>query len=128
MTMYDYIANTNPRGAKEIIQSYGYKVVNPKTMGANLRMLVAQEGEPALRNIVELHPDKEIILEVMGSSDNKNNFFSADGLSGLGLIAENNKNQQAQLQSSDSTKLAMQTNALVMVAAIIIAAAIITNK
>jgi len=61
-------------------------------------------------------------------SDNKNNFFSADGLSGLGLIAENNKNQQAQLQSSDSTKLAMQTNALVMVAAIIIAAAIITNK
>lgn len=127
MTMYDYIANTNPRGSKEIIQSYGYKVVNPKTMGANLRMLVAQEGEPALRSIVELHPDKEIILEVMGS-DNKNNFFSADGLSGLGLIAENNKNQQAQLQSSDSTKLAMQTNALVMVAAIIIAAAIITNK
>ncbi len=127
MTMYDYIANTNPRGAKEIIQSYGYKVVNPRSMGANLRMLVAQEGEPALRNIVELHPDKEIILEVMGS-DNKNNFLGADGLSGLGLIAENNKNQQAQLQSSDSTKLAMQTNALVMVAAIIIAAAIITNK
>jgi hypothetical protein len=127
MTMYEYIANTNPRGAKEIIQSYGYKVVNPRSMGANLRMLVAQEGEPALRNIVELHPDKEIILEVMGS-DNKNNFLGADGLSGLGLIAENNKNQQAQLQSSDSTKLAMQTNALVMVAAIIIAAAIITNK
>jgi hypothetical protein len=125
--MYEYIANTNPRGAKEIIQSYGYKVVNPRSMGANLRMLVAQEGEPALRNIVELHPDKEIILEVMGS-DNKNNFLGADGLSGLGLIAENNKNQQAQLQSSDSTKLAMQTNALVMVAAIIIAAAIITNK
>jgi len=90
-------------------------------------MLVAQEGEPALRSIVEMHPDKDIILEAF-QTEQKNNFLGADGLSGLGLIAENNRNQLAQQNNSDSTKLAMQTNALVIVAAIIVAAAIITNK
>ena len=125
--MYDYIAKTNPAGARQVIESHGYRVVNPRSMGANLRMLVAQEGEPALRSIVELHPDKDIIMEVF-QAEQKNSFLGADGLSGLGLIAENNKNQLAQQNNSDSTKLAMQTNALVIVAAIIIAAAIITNK
>ena len=125
--MYDYIAKTNPVGARQVIESHGYKVVNPRSMGGNLRMLVAQEGEPALRSIVELHPDKDIIMEVF-EADKKNSFMNADGLSGLGLIAENNRNQMAQQNNSDSTKLAMQTNALVIVAAIIIAAAIITNK
>jgi hypothetical protein len=125
--MYDYIAKANPVGARQVIESHGYRVVNPRSMGGNLRMLVAQEGEPALRSIVELHPDKDIILEAF-QTEQKNNFLGTDGLSGLGLIAENNRNQLAQQNNSDSTKLAMQTNALVIVAAIIVAAAIITNK
>lgn len=127
MTMYDYVAQSNPRGAKSIIESFGYKVANPRTMGSNLRMLVAQEGEPALRAIAEMHPDKDLIVEVFSKEETgkKDSYF---GLDGLGLISESNKNSQAQQNQSDSTKLAMQTNVFLIVATIIIASAIIVNK
>ena len=64
MDVYNYIAHTDPALAGQIINDLGYKVVNKKNMGANLKNLVAQEGEPALKVILENHPDKDVILEV----------------------------------------------------------------
>ena len=130
MNFYEYIAKANPVGAKSVIQQFGYRVVDGRRMGDNLRMLVAQEGEPALRAIAELHPDKELLLDVFAPKDgdcgckNKSeSFMGADGL--LSSAVLNNNQQQAQ---SDSTKLAMQTNTMLIAATIIIAAAIIVSK
>lgn len=67
MDVYNYIAHTDPALAGQIINDFGYKVVNKKNMGANLKNLVAQEGEPALKVILENHPDKDVILEVCGT-------------------------------------------------------------
>jgi hypothetical protein len=130
MNFYEYIAKTNPMGSKMVIQQFGYRVVDGKRMGENLRMLVAQEGEPALRAIAELHPDKDLLLEVFAPKDGDcgckkkgESFLGADGT--LASAVLNNNQQQ---QQSDSTKLAMQTNAMLIAATIIIAAAIIVNK
>ena len=130
MNFYEYIAKTNPMGSKKVIQEFGYRVVDGRRMGENLRMLVAQEGEPALRAIAELHPDKELLLDVFAPKDGdcgckkkSESFMGADGL--LSSAVLNNNQQQAQ---SDSTKLAMQTNAMLIAATIIIAAAIIVSK
>ena len=131
MNFYEYIAKTNPSGAKKVINEFGYRVVDGRRMGENLRMLVAQEGEPALRAIAEMHPDKELLLEVFAPKDGDcgckkkgESFLGADGVLSSAVL-NNNQQQQAQ---SDSTKLAMQTNAMLIAATIIIAAAIIVNK
>ena len=63
MNVYDYVANNNPSQAKNIITSFGYKVKG-KDMGQNLKQLVSLEGEPALKMVMDNHPDKEIILEM----------------------------------------------------------------
>jgi hypothetical protein len=131
MNFYEYIAKTNPSGSKKVINEFGYRVVDGRRMGENLRMLVAQEGEPALRAIAEMHPDKELLLEVFAPKDGEcgckkkgESFMGADGVLSSAVLS-NNQQQQAQ---SDSTKLAMQTNAMLIAATIIIAAAIIVNK
>jgi hypothetical protein len=131
MNFYEYIAKTNPSGAKKVINEFGYRVVDGRRMGENLRMLVAQEGEPALRAIAEMHPDKELLLEVFAPKDGEcgckkkgESFMGADGVLSSAVLSNN---QQQQVQS-DSTKLAMQTNAMLIAATIIIAAAIIVSK
>jgi hypothetical protein len=131
MNFYEYIAKTNPSGSKKVINEFGYRVVDGRRMGENLRMLVAQEGEPALRAIAEMHPDKELLLEVFAPKDGDcgckkkgESFLGADGVLSSAVLS-NNQQQQNQ---SDSTKLAMQTNAMLIAATIIIAAAIIVNK
>jgi len=130
MNFYEYIAKTNPMGAKKVINEFGYRVVDGRRMGENLRMLVAQEGEPALRAIAELHPDKELLLDVFAPKDGdcgckkkSESFMGADGVMSSAVLSNN----QQQVQS-DSTKLAMQTNAMLIAATIIIAAAIIVSK
>jgi hypothetical protein len=130
MNFYEYIAKTNPSGSKKVINEFGYRVVDGRRMGENLRMLVAQEGEPALRAIAEMHPDKELLLEVFAPKDGDcgckkkgESFLGADGVLSSAVLSNN----QQQVQS-DSTKLAMQTNAMLIAATIIIAAAIIVNK
>ena len=64
MNFYEYIAKSNPYGAKAVINQFGYQVVDPRRMGDNLRMLVAQEGEPALKAIADIHPDKDLFVEL----------------------------------------------------------------
>ena len=100
MNFYEYIAKANPVGAKSVIQQFGYRVVDGRRMGDNLRMLVAQEGEPALRAIAELHPDKDLILEVFapkngdcGCKKNSESFLGADAT--LTSAVLNNNQQQA---------------------------------
>ena len=123
MTMYEYVAMSNPREAKSLIESFGYRVTNPRTMGANLRMLVSQEGESALKSIAQMHPDRELILEACGVNK-RESFMGVDGLIN-GTTQNNNQNQQ---DANDSTKLAYQTNAMMIVVALIIASAIIVNQ
>ena len=62
-SVYDYIAKNNPQGAKTVCESFGYQVTNVHSMSQNLKDLVNNEGENALVEIMELHPDKDIILD-----------------------------------------------------------------
>jgi hypothetical protein len=124
MNFYEYIARANPYGAKAVINQFGYKVVDPRRMGDNLRMLVAQEGEPALKAIADIHPDKDLFVELYGQKEcdcKKESFLGTDGLMTSAVLGNNQ-------QQSDSTKLALQTNAMLIAATIIIAAAIIVSK
>jgi len=75
ITMFEYIASNNPQGAEAIASSYGYTMSNittPEDIAACLMELVDAEGEPVLRDLASIHPDKDLILENIGSAGASN--------------------------------------------------------
>lgn len=62
MNLYQRVALANPAASKAVIKNFGYEI-RTNNLPHALRMLVANEGEEALKAIVEIHPDKELILE-----------------------------------------------------------------
>ena len=126
MNIYEYIARSNPRGARMVIQEFGYRITDNKRMGDNLRMLVAQEGEPALKAVVDLHPDKDLILEVFGNSQSLkatgDNFYGADGLLQSAVL---NNNQQ---QTDSNNKMVLQTNTLIVALSLLVVAGLILKN
>lgn len=130
--MYEYIAINNPHGAMSVLKSYGLKIRDKRNLGSALRKLVAQEGEPALRRIADLHPDKELIMDVYSNADGGCNCGCQNKSMGQDLkynfVGADASTSVSNNQVSESTKLAMQTNAFLIVATIIIASAIITRK
>ena len=66
MDVYKYVAESNPIMAQSIIESFGYEHANTPDMG--LSQVVSKVGEPALKKVMENHPDKEIILEMFSDT------------------------------------------------------------
>lgn len=129
MTIYDYIATNNPSESSRIINSFGYSVSDPGDMSANLRYLVTQEGEPALKAILNAHPDKDIILEAfsapMVEPQTSCNCKGRNCSCGRGDFANASGSENGITQASMS---AHQTNVFLFAAALILAVAIITKK
>jgi hypothetical protein len=67
VNVYSYIAQSNPYSAKQTIESFGYRIVDRNNMGKNLQQLVINEGEEALRAVMDNHPDKDIIIEMFAN-------------------------------------------------------------
>lgn len=64
--IFDYIASSRTNDAVAVIQQYGYQLQDVQTtddLSTALTKLVQAEGEPAMKSILAIHPDKEAILE-----------------------------------------------------------------
>ena len=139
MSVYDYIARSNPKLAESIINSFGYEVVDRKDLGKSLKELVANVGEPALAKIMENHPDRDVIMEInkpktrkveeptiepskstCGCNSCRNH--SSNYLNASGTTEASTKEQ------TTSNTLAHQTNIILVVSALFIATALIMNK
>ena len=134
--VYSYVADSNPNGAVEIINSFGYDVLDTSNLGMSLTELVRGVGEPALKKIMEYHPDKDIILELFSEKKSKKqemckscqtkksnyeNYLNATG------SAQTNT-APAQKDNNSSTLLANQTNVILLVSSLFIAVALIKYK
>jgi len=65
MNVYQYIANNNPDAAYEVCKSYGYHDINTlEDLSHSLEICVANNGQEAFKNIMELHPDKDALVEL----------------------------------------------------------------
>jgi len=130
-TVYDYIATTDPYSAKKIVEDFGYTITNPKDMSANLKTLVNNEGEDALRCIMEAHPDKDIILEFFGKkeSSKKNDRSDANDFGGSNPYFGFNQGMQyanaSGSEKTDANILVSNTNTMIFASALILAVAII---
>ena len=134
MSVYNYVADSNPNGAKQIINSFGYEVTDSRDLGQSLSELVAQVGEPALQKVMDYHPDKDIILEMFSNpsttsksgcgcmkckQNNEGHFLNASGAETTNSLAD---------KTANTTTLAHQTNVILIVATLFIATALIIKK
>lgn len=141
MNIYTYVAHSNPHAAKAICHKFGYRVANVKSkddLAECLRSLVAEEGESALNEVIDNHPDKEIILERFANTK-QDSFMGLDGLktqqqpsgcgcgcSGKGDCKGREKFMEA--DASSQTKLVSQTNVIIIAAALLLSVAIISKQ
>ena len=125
MSVYQYVADNDPKGAEMIINSFGYEVTDRRNLGQSLSELVAQVGEPALKKVMEYHPDRDIILE-LSSEDKK-----SDCNCGSCKRAREYQDQYLNVSGSETPKetkpdtLAHQTNVILVVATLFIVTALI---
>jgi hypothetical protein len=87
MDMYEYIATANPGACQALAARYGYEAQAETTgdLGDCMGILVEEQGLPALRDLVDLHPDKELILEQLGGGNGGN--MASPAAAGCGCTA-----------------------------------------
>ena len=134
MSDYNDIAKRNPQGSVAVISSFGYEILDKSNLGQSLNELVAQEGEPALRKVMEIHPDKDVILELFGT--NVTNEDKKDcGCSSCSHKHKERNNEHYMnatgseaVANTNSMTLAHQTNVILVVATLFIATALILKN
>lgn len=142
MNVFKYVAESNPNGAVQIINSFGYDVTNTSDLGRSLSELVAEVGEPAFKKVMDFHPDKDVILELY-STNNSEHTTTSCGCDGCKNRARNNEyisylnatgngtfaDEKTNASNTTSTHLlANQTNVILVVSALFIATALILKK
>lgn len=135
INVYEYIAETNPYVVRSLLSKYGHGMENvrsKKDLGVILRQLVVMEGKPAFVDVMQNHPDREVILELFGNQKPGELYAHADGGSekpcGCKKCNHNTDNHyrnadgataMAMLHSTSMTNIAIIAGALILAAAII---------
>lgn len=71
----DYIVFQRPFEASKILESYGYEAPSKvDELAKAVRILVKRKGEPVVKDLISIHPEKKIILEVSGHKSDESNF------------------------------------------------------
>ena len=131
MNIYKYVASCDPYGARALISSFGYTLEDaddPESLGQSLNDLVANEGEPALMEIVKMHPDKEIIIDYLGQHKQGG---CGCGCNGKGKQKSPAAQEYVKQAKSDSSAMAMplhQGNLFLIGGFLLLAVAIIATS
>ncbi len=71
----DYIVLQRPLEASKIVEKYGYEA--PRKVAELvkvIKMLVKKKGELVVKDLINIHPEKKIILEMTGHKSDESNF------------------------------------------------------
>lgn len=71
----EYIVLQKPSEAAKIVEKYGYEAP-PKVdeLVKAVKLLVKKKGEPVIKELINIHPEKKLILEVSGHKSNEDNY------------------------------------------------------
>ena len=134
MSVYKYIAELNPSQANDLCLQQGLPdASNTDELANNLVAIVAQNGELALKKIMELHPDKDLILEMFkcSSCESKQKTqpptFIDSGITEVQSPLMQRQLQQVEYVNASGTNIATSTNTLVLVSSVIVALAILAS-
>lgn len=130
VNIYSYVAASNPYFAKSLAHKYGYEFDKDQRLDSVLQQLVSYEGEPALMEIVENHPDKELFREYFSKKDaeSKKEEKGRESFSELATYMNFTGQLTAAQQTAENRKLTNETSLMVLAGAMLIAIAIITKK
>jgi len=130
VNIFTYMAATNPYFAKSLAHKYGYEFDKEQRLDTVLQQLVSYEGEPALMEIVENHPDKELFKEYFEKKfvDKNKVEYKKDNVGELAAYMNFTGQLAAAQQTAENRKLTSETSLIVLAGAILIAFAIITKK
>lgn len=71
----DYIVLQRPSDASKIVEKYGYEVpMKVDELVKVVKLLVKKKGEPVIKELINIHPEKKLILEVSGHKSDESNF------------------------------------------------------
>jgi len=122
MNVYHYIAESNPDAANEVCKKYGYFQINSlDELGTCLQNIVAQNGEDGLKDVMDLHPDKEVLFELF---DKKKEEFKPQ-------LVEQEEPKDCSCStkknaSGEAASLTSNTNLYIVLGAVIVSLAIIS--
>jgi hypothetical protein len=139
MNVYLYIAENNPDAAYEICKKYGYFNINSmEELADALKSVVAENGQDSLEEILNIHPEKEVILEIF---DKKKVIDTKPFEEVIQSMFEKNKPVEKEkdcgcMKSADATQsttaapssVVNQTNTYILVGALIVSIAILSMK
>jgi hypothetical protein len=128
MNVYLYIAQSNPDAANEICKKYGYfEIENLDELSHCLQTIVAQNGESSLQEVLSLHPDKDVLLEIF---DKKKDEPIAEAQIIAPTISDCSCNSsKMNAEGSVPSSTVNQTNTYIIVGALIVSFAILAmNK
>jgi hypothetical protein len=129
MNIYQYIAHNSPNECYQICKSYGYyDIEDINELSETIAKIVSQNGEKSFVEFLELHPDKEVILEVYKPTTPKPlQNFSGSTQEPQPVILEQNPLAQKYF-NAEGNKLTNQTNLYILVGAIVVSLAIISIR
>jgi len=130
MNVYQNIAYNNPDAANEICKKYGYyQVENVDELAYCLQKIVADEGESAFAEIMNLHPDKDVILELF---EKKSEPVVVQELQTEPIMERERRRDCSCMMNAEGPNTpgfaAGQTNMFILVAAMIVSISIISMK
>ena len=110
MTLYTYIAEANTDGAYALCEKEGfYDVMNQEELADTLQSIAAS-GENGFMKVLELHPDRNVILEVFSK-----------------ITPQPATPKYANVVGDNTSKFAKQTNTFILIGAVLISLAIIST-
>jgi hypothetical protein len=107
----DYIVLQKPAESAKIVEKYGYEP--PKKVDElvkAVKLLVKKKGEPVIKDLIAIHPEKKLILEVAGHNSDESNFcgchssYSGETKELLDKLSELSANDLTQLYEDTKKK------------------------
>lgn len=126
MSVYKYIVENNPDAAFEVCKKYGFfQIANLNEMAENLEAIVAKGGEESLKDVMSVHPDREVILEIFEKKSEDLNRPHTKGDCGCKNSSFKNRRRFANATGGQGTPT--QTNTYILLGALIVSLAIISS-
>lgn len=107
ITLFDYVANSNPVGANEVVRYYGWQPSrDPRVTAAQLAKCVEVKRDEALNMIAKVHPDFALIeSQVEKQKDNTSNACGCSSCNGYSNANGQDMKSDVKGRLTDKTEL-----------------------
>lgn len=71
----DYIVLQKPSEAAKILEKHGYEPPRKaQELARAMKLLVRRKGEPVVKELIHIHPEKQLILETSGHNSDESHY------------------------------------------------------